>query len=118
MTCKGKKDVHYAENRGDRLHVIFDNHNNPIYSCRKDEVKELFTNEFRRYFDIWQYYHNGFGLPYGGAWGDYDPIFINTILQMEIHYKNNFSIDSVKLKYLEAIIKRMDHYASVFGKRR
>jgi len=83
----------------------------PIYACRKDEVKNLFDTHFWSCFEAWQHFHNGFGLPRGGSWSEYDPDFINIIMQMEMHFKNNFSLEIVMVQYLEAIIKRMDHYA-------
>jgi hypothetical protein len=85
--------------------------------CRKDEVSKLFDDQFWRYFETWQYYHNGFGLPDGGNWVDYDPDYLNTIMQMEMYFKNNFSLEVVMVQYLETIIKRIDHYAKIFSKR-
>ena len=117
MVCKGKTNINYSKGRGDKLHIVFDMKGRPIFSCRKDEVAELFDNQFWKFFDAWQYYHNGFGLPHGGSWGEYDPVFLNTIMQMEIHFKNNFSLDIVMVQYLETIIKRIDHYAKIFAKR-
>lgn len=89
----------------------------PIYVCRKDEVEGLFDDQFWLYFEAWQYFHNGFGLPHGGSWSQYDPDFVNMIMRMEMHYKNNFSYDNVIVQYLEAIIKRIDHYAKIIAKR-
>lgn len=77
----------------------------PIYACRKDEVKDLFDSQFQTCFEVWQYYHNGFGLPHGGSWSDYDPDLLNTIMQMETHFKSNFSLEIIMVQYMETLIK-------------
>ncbi|MCP3679336.1 MAG: hypothetical protein GY782_03345 [Gammaproteobacteria bacterium] len=98
--------VNYADGRGDKQHVIFDTKGQPLYVCRKDEVEGLFDSTFRMIYEAWQYYNNGFGLPNGGSWSEYDPDFINCILEMEMYYKRNFSVENVVIQYLEALIKK------------
>lgn len=97
---------------GDRLHVIGPG-DSPIYICKKKEVPELFTNEFFRIFEMWQYYYYGFGLPDRKHWTEQDPDIIKIILIMQAHFNNHFSESHVVIKYLEAIIKRLDNLMKV-----
>jgi hypothetical protein len=73
----------------------------------------LFTADFFSYYEIWRFFHHGFGLPGGRSWDTYDPDLMDVIVAMETHYENNFSMELAQIKYLEAIIKHIDASAGV-----
>lgn len=80
-----------------RIHVIGDSEH-PILKIEKGKVQELFTDEFWSLFKIWEAFHAGMGLPGGKNWIEYDPLFIDIIINMERHYENNFSLQAAYLK--------------------
>ena len=87
------------------MHVIGPG-DKPVFVCKKKEVPRLFTSEFWFTYEVWQYFHNGFGLPDGKPWESQDPVLMKNVLGMEFYFKQNFSIESVQLKYMEALLKR------------
>ncbi len=95
---------------GERLHIIGPG-NDPVYICKKKDVVKLFTRDFYELFEIWQYYYYRFGLPDVKHWSEQDPDLMKIILIMQAHYNRNFSEGNVVIKYMEAIIKRLDNLA-------
>lgn len=89
------------------MHVIGPG-DNPVYICKKGEVKELFSEDFFFCYEVWRYFNAGFGLPDGRPWGDQDPGLMEAIMAMENHYRRNFSMSYAMIQYIEAIIKRLD----------
>lgn len=89
------------------MHVIGPG-DNPVYICKKKDVQKLFTPEFYEIFEIWQFYFYKFGLPDKKHWSEQDPDLMRMITIMQAHYNRNFSEAHVIIKYLEAIIKRLD----------
>ncbi len=111
LVCTGRQDYKPVKERfglgdmGERQHIIGPVES-PILICKKKEVPKLVSKEFWFIYEIWQYFHNGFGLPNGDPWNEQDPDLMRMILNMEFYYKQNFSIESVQLKYMEALLKR------------
>lgn len=68
----------------------------------------MFNDAFYLCFEIWRYFNAGFGLPYGMTWDQLDPDIAEAVLSMENHFRNNFAMSLAIIKYIEAIIKRMD----------
>jgi hypothetical protein len=89
----------------EKLHMIgeFDN---PIYVCKKKEVRELFDADFHRIYVIWRNFHYGFGLPFPGGWIDQDPELIEVLVMLEAYFQKNFSSSSVIIKYMEMVLQR------------
>jgi hypothetical protein len=42
------------------------------------------------------------------TWDQLDPDIAEAVLSMENHFRNNFAMSLAIIKYIEAIIKRMD----------
>jgi hypothetical protein len=91
---------------GNRWHVIGEG-KNPIYTCKKKDVPKLFTRTFWEIYDIWYYHHNGFGLPGGLIYSELDPDVLRALVDMEMYYENNFSMECVMIKYQEAILRTL-----------
>ena len=109
MLLTGKGNYKPHKGMEDMMHVIGDG-DNPIMILKKGEVPKLFDENFFYMFNVWNYFHNGFGLPDGKSFSEYDPELINGLLSFEQHYKAHFETSGVIVKYLEAIIKRLDAY--------
>ena len=58
-------------------------------------------------YEVWSFFHEGFGLPDGLNWNQIDPDLSKTVLQMERFYNNNFSYNKVITDYLEGIIEHL-----------
>jgi hypothetical protein len=104
---EGKADYKPSEGFEDRWHVVGEG-DNPVYICRKGDIPSLFSDEFYFCFEVWRYFNAGFGLPGRKPWDEQDPDLMEAVMSMENHFKNNFSMNLVIIKYMEAIIKRMD----------
>jgi hypothetical protein len=77
----------------------------PIYACTKKEANELMTDSFKYCYECWDFYRNGFGLPGGLNYTEYDIDFVEIIKGMCNLYDRYFSKDETTRQYLEAVIK-------------
>ena len=100
---------------GDRMHIIGEG-DDPVLILKKKDVPKLFNSQFWNIYELWHYYHNGFGLPSGGHWSEQDPDLMRFIVSMETHFRRHFSYNSVFLKYQEAMLKRLDVMIDGIGK--
>jgi hypothetical protein len=87
------------------MHVIGDA-KNPVYTCKKKEVKSLFSKDFWYVHEVWKYFHLGFGLPNGKPWGVQNPDLMECLAAMESHYQYNFSHEHYTIDCLNALIKK------------
>jgi len=88
-----------------RNHVIGEG-SNPVLILKKGELKDLFTPFFDMLYEIWFYYHNGFGLPGGRAWDEQDPDIVAVVASFEAHFNAHFETNNIMLKYREAELRR------------
>jgi len=102
----GKTEVQYSEGRGDSMFFVGPAEA-PIYVCKKQEVKELFTEYFYFCMEIWAFFHWGFGLPGGVTWDKLDPTLSGILLRMQQHYEQHFSLQHVNNVYQESIINHL-----------
>jgi hypothetical protein len=102
--CQRKADYKPSKGFEDRLHVIGDG-NNPVYVCKKKEVPELFTPFYWKCYNLWRYFNKKIMPASIKNWNELDELDI--LLAMENHFEQNFSIDIIKLKYMESIIKHI-----------
>jgi hypothetical protein len=104
--CQGKADYVPTPGFEDRWHVIGEG-DNPVYICKKGDVPKLFDSEFFFFYEVWKYYHCGFGLPDGMTVDKGEPEIMEALLQMEWHYRANFDYIIAVIKYQEAILKAL-----------
>lgn len=76
----------------------------PLWIGKKKDMASLMTEEAYFYIDLWQKYNMGFGLPFKGHWLDADEALVSLIIQMENHYRVNFSPEAATIKMLQLIV--------------
>jgi len=89
----------------DRWHVVGKGAD-PVLICKKSELAGLFSPLFYQVFEVWNYFHAGFGLPGGLPWDELDPILCKLINCIEAHYQTNFSTAGAQLQYTEAQMRQ------------
>lgn len=106
LLCSGKADFEIKDRPGmaERLFII-GSVERPIMVCQRKEIPGLFTQEFWQYYEVWSYFHFGFGLPGGRPWDEQDPGLMKTLLTMEQCFRRDFTTGAASLKYMESIIK-------------
>ena len=84
----------------------------PVNILKRGEIPGLFTETFYYLYDVWRFFHFGFGLPDGMSWDQLDDDCAEALLNFEMHFQNNFSQGTATIKYLEAIARM---YSEVHG---
>jgi hypothetical protein len=74
----------------------------PVNILPRGEIPGLFTPTFWRLFEIWKFFHYGFGLPSGMNWDDLPEDEGHILLAMEMHFQKNFTMDVVSVSYQKA----------------
>jgi len=100
--CKGKADYKPIKGFENRQHVIGDG-DNPILILKKGDVPKLFNDLFYFVYGLWDLFHHGKGIV---NLEKLDPDIMDSILAMEKHFENNFSMGFVQVKYLEALLRK------------
>jgi len=91
---------------GERMHLIGAG-DAPVYTCKKKDVQGLFSAYYWWVYSMWRYFHLKITPPEYDNWNEVAPDLLDLLVNMETHYRHNFSTDIVVLKYLESIIKHI-----------
>ncbi|RLD18382.1 MAG: hypothetical protein DRI69_10395 [Bacteroidetes bacterium] len=59
----------------------------PVAIIKRGEISTYLTPELIEYYDIWQKFNSGFGLPYSPNWGDYPDRFTDILSIFNVAWK-------------------------------
>ena len=59
----------------------------PVAFVYRRDILEIIDDRFKRFFGLWEMWHNGFGLPYEGGWMKQPVLWIEAIKIMEAEWK-------------------------------